>query len=166
MTNGPISALHLLTGFIASATLNGDIMDGDEFERDPAIRRMRRVFAQMEKLQQEMLEAGKLRILAICAPQRSKEHPQIPTAKELGYDFSWDAWEAIFGPKGLKENKAVYQKLSEAIRKTIQDPDLGHKLLNIGLAVNYKPGDELEKWLREDDKRVKKTIYELGLEYK
>ncbi len=114
----------------------------------------------------QMFEAGKLRILATCSPQRSKDHPQIPTAKELGYDFSWDAWEAIFGPKGLKENKPVYQKLSEAIRKAILDPDLGHKVLNIGLSVNYKPGDELEKWLREDDKRVKKVIYDLGLEYK
>ena len=114
----------------------------------------------------QMFEAGKLRILAICSPQRSKQHPQIPTAKELGYDFSWEAWEAIFGPKGLQENKPVYQKLFDAIRKAILDPDLGHKLLNIGLAVNYKPTDELEKWLREDDKRVKKIIYELGLEYK
>ena len=32
-------------------------MDSDEFGRDPAVRSMRRVFAQMEKLQQTMREA-------------------------------------------------------------------------------------------------------------
>ena len=35
-------------------------MDSDEFGRDPAVRSMRRVFAQMEKLQQKMLEAATL----------------------------------------------------------------------------------------------------------
>ena len=35
-------------------------MDSDEFERDPTVRSMRRVFSQMEKLQQKMLEAANL----------------------------------------------------------------------------------------------------------
>jgi hypothetical protein len=35
-------------------------MDSDEFGCDPAVRSMRGVFARMEKLQQEMLEAAKL----------------------------------------------------------------------------------------------------------
>ena len=35
-------------------------MDGDEFGRDPAVRSMRRVFAQMETLQKKMLEATAL----------------------------------------------------------------------------------------------------------
>jgi hypothetical protein len=55
-----LSRLLTLTRLIASDTISDDIMDSDEFERDPAIRSMRRVFTRMEKLQQEMLEAGKL----------------------------------------------------------------------------------------------------------
>jgi len=47
-----------LLRFIASPW--GLIMDSDEFERDPAVRSMRRVFSQMEKLQQKMLEAATL----------------------------------------------------------------------------------------------------------
>ena len=35
-------------------------MENDEFGRDPAVRSMRRVFAQMEKLQQEILSAAAL----------------------------------------------------------------------------------------------------------
>jgi tripartite-type tricarboxylate transporter receptor subunit TctC len=114
----------------------------------------------------QMVEAGKLRILAICAQNRSKQYGQIPTAKELGYDFSWDAWEAIFGPKGLQDNKAVYAKLSEAVKKAIGDTELDQKMLAIGLDVQYKPTEELEKWLREDDKQIKKLTHDLGLEYK
>jgi hypothetical protein len=35
-------------------------MDSDEFGRDPAVCRMRRVFAQMEKLQRKLIEAASL----------------------------------------------------------------------------------------------------------
>jgi tripartite-type tricarboxylate transporter receptor subunit TctC len=114
----------------------------------------------------QMVEAGKLKILANCAPGRSKQFPQIPIAKELGYDFSWDAWEAIFGPKGLPENKAVYPKLSQAVKKAILDPEFVQKLLAIGLDVQYTAPEELEKWLRENDKEIKKVIFELGLQHK
>jgi len=114
----------------------------------------------------QMVEAGKLRILANCAPKRSKQHSQIATTRELGFDFAWDAWEAIFGPKGLPENKTVYPKLSEAVKKAILDPELDQKLLAIGLDVQYKPTDELEKWLKEDDKEIKKITFDLGLQNK
>jgi len=114
----------------------------------------------------QMVEAGKLRILAVCAPKRSEQYPAIPTAQELGYEFYWDAWEAIFGPKKLGENQNVYGKLSEAVRKTILDPELGRKLLSIGLTVQYRSGAELEGWLKENDKEIKKVIFDLGLQYK
>ncbi len=115
----------------------------------------------------QMVEAGKLRILAFCASKRNaKQYAQIPTCKELGYDFVWDAWEAIFGPKGLPENRAVYPKLSEAIRKAILDPELDQKMLAIGLDVRYSSGGELEKWLKENDQEIKKVIYDVGLQHK
>jgi tripartite-type tricarboxylate transporter receptor subunit TctC len=115
----------------------------------------------------QMVEIGKLRILGICANKRDlKQAPQVSTCKELGYDFQWDAWEAIFGPKGLQDNKAIYPKLSEAVRKAIMDPELDRKLFAIGLDVQYRSGDELMKWLRENDKEIKKIIFELGLQYK
>lgn len=115
----------------------------------------------------QMVEIGKLRILAICANKRdTKQSPQIPTCKELGYDFIWDAWEAIFGPKGLQKNKAVFPKLSEAVRKAIMDSELDRKLFSVGLDVQYRAGDELENWLKENDKDIKKVIYDLGLQYK
>ncbi|MCU0597126.1 MAG: tripartite tricarboxylate transporter substrate binding protein [Desulfobacterota bacterium] len=114
----------------------------------------------------QMIEAGKLRSLAVCAANRSKQHPDLPTCKELGYEFGWDAWEAIFGPKGLQENKAVWPKLSEGIKKAILDPELGQKLLSIGLEVQYRTGAELENWLKQNDQETKKIIYDLGLQYK
>lgn len=114
----------------------------------------------------QMIEAGKIRTLAVCAPNRSRQNPDLPTCKELGYDFNWDAWEAIFGPKGLPGNKAVWPKLSEAIKKAILDPELDQKLMSIGLEVQYRAGEELERWLKVNDQEIRKIIFDLGLQYK
>ncbi|MBI5441724.1 MAG: tripartite tricarboxylate transporter substrate binding protein [Deltaproteobacteria bacterium] len=113
----------------------------------------------------QMVEAGKLRVLAVAGPKRLKQQPQIPTCKELGYDFNWEAWEAIFGPKGLAENKAVWPKLSAAIKKALLDPELDQKLASLGLDVEYRTGDDELKWLEDEDRETKKIIYELGLQY-
>jgi tripartite-type tricarboxylate transporter receptor subunit TctC len=64
------------------------------------------------------------------------------------------------------QSKTVYPKLSEAVKKAILDPELDQKLLAIGLDVQYKPTDELEKWLKEDDREIKKITFDLGLQNK
>lgn len=114
-----------------------------------------------------LVDAGKLRILAVCGDKRLRgQFDQIPTCKELGYDFESKVWEAVFGPKGLRENKVVFSKLSEAIRKAILDPEFGQRLETLGYDVAYLAGEDLEKWLNDEDKRWKKVIYQLGLQYK
>jgi tripartite-type tricarboxylate transporter receptor subunit TctC len=124
------------------------------------------VFGTLVALQQ-MVEAGKVKILAVCGSKRlAGKYANIPTCKEVGYDFEWETWEAVFGPKGLQNNKAVWPKLTEAIRKTVLDPEFGQKLQTIGFDASYSAGDDLEKWMTRLDQKTKKVIYQLGLEYK
>jgi tripartite-type tricarboxylate transporter receptor subunit TctC len=115
---------------------------------------------------QQMIEAGKVKLLAVCGSKRMPgKHANIPTCKEAGYDFEWETWEAVFGPKGLQNNKAVWPKLSEAIRKTVLDPEFGQKLEAIGFDASYSTGENLEKWMNRLDQKTKKVIYQLGLQY-
>jgi tripartite-type tricarboxylate transporter receptor subunit TctC len=114
-----------------------------------------------------LVDAGKLRILAIFGDKRLRgQFNQVPTCKELGYNFESIVWEAAFGPKGLRENKAVFSKLSEAMQKAILDPEFGQKLETLGYDQAYLAGDHLERWLNEEDERWKKVIFRLGLQYK
>ena len=45
------------------------------------------------------IKAGKLRPLAVFSATRSKELPDVPTLKELGYDTEYYLWVGIFAPK-------------------------------------------------------------------
>jgi tripartite-type tricarboxylate transporter receptor subunit TctC len=116
----------------------------------------------------QMVDAGKLRLLGICGPERMKNlYANLPTVKdETGSDFAWETWEGIFGPKGLKDNKQVLSILSEGIRKAIQDAEFVEKLASIGLDARYRGGEEFDHWLREHDKEMNRLTQELGMQRK
>lgn len=51
---------------------------------------------------QEMIRAGRLRPLAVAAPQRLEGLPGVPTMAEEGVrDVEAETWFALFGPRGL-----------------------------------------------------------------
>ena len=51
-----------------------------------------------------MIDAGRARSLAIMAPARNPQFPDVPTLNEsLGIDYTIGAWRGIAGPKGLPQ---------------------------------------------------------------
>jgi tripartite-type tricarboxylate transporter receptor subunit TctC len=63
---------------------------------------------------------GRLRILAVMAPERVASQPNVPTGKELGVDLVIGGWGMIGAPKGLPEN--VRQRLVESLTKAAGSP--------------------------------------------
>jgi tripartite-type tricarboxylate transporter receptor subunit TctC len=50
-----------------------------------------------------LVNAGKLKILAIPSEKRVHIFPDVPTFKEEGYDFTAGTWRGLAGPAGLPE---------------------------------------------------------------
>lgn len=71
----------------------------------------------------ELMKGGKLRVLAITAPQRDPGFPAIPTMKESGFaDFETAVWSAFFMRAETPDD--VVEKLAAAIQK-IMTSDAG-----------------------------------------
>jgi tripartite-type tricarboxylate transporter receptor subunit TctC len=71
---------------------------------------------------QTMVDARRVRSIAIMKPVRDPAYPDVPTIKEsLGVDGSLGAWRGIAGPKGLHAD--VTARLGEALRKVVGDPE-------------------------------------------
>jgi len=63
-----------------------------------------------------MIEAGRARSLAIMAPQRNPQFPNVPTLKEgLGVDFSVGAWRGMAGPLNMPTE--IAQALTAALQR-------------------------------------------------
>lgn len=115
----------------------------------------------------QMVEANKVRILAVCGTKRGTgQFDRVPTCKEQGYDFEWEAFELMFAPRALVQDRAVFAKISEAARKAILDPEFGQKVQGLGLEVAYLSGQELATWISQRDQKTKEVIFDLGLQYK
>lgn len=67
------------------------------------------------------VEAGKLRVLAVMGPKRSNLFPDVPTMKELGYDWELSQWRGVAMPKGVPDE--VKAKWEDALSKVAADPE-------------------------------------------
>ena len=69
------------------------------------------------------IKAGKLRPLAVAAPQRLAEYPTIPTFAELGYPgANLSSLFGIFAPAGLPA--PILQRMNAAVNKALKDPKI------------------------------------------
>ncbi len=68
------------------------------------------------------IQSGDINLLAVIPDTKLETHPDVPTLKELGYEFDMSAMIGIGGPTGLPEN--VVEKWEEVISKTMEDPRL------------------------------------------
>jgi tripartite-type tricarboxylate transporter receptor subunit TctC len=77
----------------------------------------------------EYYKAGKLKVLAISSEQRISELPNVPTFKELGYNFVGTYWNGMVAPAGTPQ--PVVDKLSSAIRDVVKSPEFRAKLSTV-----------------------------------
>ncbi len=93
--------------------------------------------------------SGKIRAIAVMAPKRSAQLPDVPTFDELGYkgvDFS--GWHALLAPKGTP--KEVIDKLNAAVNKLLQKPEFQSALAKIGAEADGGTPQQLYKRMVEE----------------
>lgn len=77
----------------------------------------------------EYYKLGKVKILAISSAERIQELPDVPTFKELGYDFVGTYWNGMMVPKGTPQ--PIADKLSATIDDIVKSPEFKAKLSNL-----------------------------------
>jgi tripartite-type tricarboxylate transporter receptor subunit TctC len=107
------------------------------------------------------VEDNKLRILGVAADVRDENISKIPTLKEQGVDFVYQAFEGLHVPNGVPE--PVLTKLSTAAKNALNNPELKKKFADIGLTASHQDGPTFTKWLKEWDAQVLTQMKELGL---
>lgn len=81
-------------------------------------------------------ESGRVRILAVCGPERTPQLADIPTVAEAGVEgFSSVTWFALMAPKGTPD--PLVEKLNEAVTSILREPDVQAKFIALG--VQAKP---------------------------
>lgn len=109
-----------------------------------------------------MIEAGRVRALAVMARQRNPQFPDVPTLNEaLGLDHSFGAWQAMAAPKGVPD--AIRARLVTAIKKAHDSKEFADFVNNRGFTPQWSSGDDFTKFLAEQEVLVGRSMQAAGL---
>ena len=75
------------------------------------------------------IRAGKLKPLTMMNEERLPQLPDIPTARESGYDVVADFWTGLVAPAGTPP--AIVAKLNAEINKVLATPELRNAILTL-----------------------------------
>ena len=106
------------------------------------------------------IKAGKLRPLAVFSATRSKELPDVPTLKELGYDTEYYLWVGIFAPKATPA--PIVLTLRDAIKKASHSDQFKTSLANAGQELAYLDGPDFQKFWDIDGARTDEAVKSIG----
>ena len=100
-----------------------------------------------------LINAGRVRALALTSLARSSIMPELPTLDELGLKgFEVTSWFGLVAPAGTP--REVVMRLNDALNRTTQDPQVHETLVSRGAAVIQSTPEEfynfvkaeIEKW--------------------
>jgi len=95
-----------------------------------------------------LIDAGKVRSLAVMANKRAALYPNVPTLKEAtGSNWTMAAWRGIAAPKGVPAD--VRDKLVAAIKKIASSKEYNDFMTQRGFGVIYEGPDEFAKFMAE-----------------
>jgi tripartite-type tricarboxylate transporter receptor subunit TctC len=103
----------------------------------------------------------KIRALAVAANKRAKALPDVPTFKELGYEFVEGAYRGVaVPPETPKEIKA---KLEKAFEKVNYDPVVIKKMEDLGFIMEYFGEDASKALVTKLSDYYGQLLKDLGL---
>jgi len=94
------------------------------------------------------IQAGRLRALAVLAPQRTKLLPEVPTYRELGFeDLAEGGWFGLLAPSGTPQ--PVVKRLMEAAHQAMGEPAYQARAEAIGGLPMANTPDEFALQIRQ-----------------
>lgn len=107
------------------------------------------------------LPTGKLRLIATSGEARSRFAPTVLTYAEQGFkDIVFDEWFGVFVP--AKTSADTVARLSAALRKVLDMPDVSEALAKMGLEAKSSTPAELAALLKRDTERWAPLIKTIG----
>jgi len=109
------------------------------------------------------LRAGKVKFLALAAPKRLPQFPNVPTVAESGGPAGLEvtAWTGLLAPRGTP--KALVDRIGQDIAKILAEPDVRERFAAFGYEAFPQSSAEMTATIEADRKRYGEVIKRLNL---
>ncbi len=111
----------------------------------------------------QLIKAGKLRVLAVTTPRRTRQLPDVPTMVEAGFEnFENSVWFGVFAPKNTQRD--VVNRVAAAISTALADPRAvaRYEALSMDVLRSESP-QRFAEFFRRDVERWKATVIKTGI---
>jgi tripartite-type tricarboxylate transporter receptor subunit TctC len=107
------------------------------------------------------VRAGKLKALGVTTAQRWPDLPDVPTIAEAGVaGFEATLWLCMLAPAGTPD--ALVQRVSGALDKAMQDPEVLKQLRVAGISPSYLGPREFGAFMRAEYEKWGRVVKETG----
>ena len=109
----------------------------------------------------QLIQAGRLRPIAMFSPERLEKWPNVPTAREQGFDVTLEQHRGVIAAGGITKDQELFWH--NAMVKMFQSPDFKKYMSDNGLRPLLKVGDDAQKYIVEQNKYYTEILTELGI---
>lgn len=111
-----------------------------------------------------IVQAGRLRALAVTSRKRSSSLPDVPAIAETvpGYDLF--GWYSLVIPTGAP--REVIAKVSAEVARAVKEPEIVAQLKNLGIEIAGSSPAEFDAFRREQTKRMSELVKASGVDLK
>jgi tripartite-type tricarboxylate transporter receptor subunit TctC len=111
---------------------------------------------------QALLEAGRVKSLAVMSEARDPAFPDVPTLKEAtGLGWTVAAWRGIAGPKGLPQE--VSNKLVPLLEKIWHSQEFRDFMGQRGFGLVWRDPEGFRQWMAASDESLGTAMKAVGL---
>ena len=110
-----------------------------------------------------LVEAGKLRVLAVASKERMKIAPSWPTFAESGYNIQASIWFGLFAPP--KTSSDVIERLDRLVRTIVADEAVQKRFNDLGVDASVLSQDAFANMIRTETQTHLDVIKRTGMEF-
>jgi tripartite-type tricarboxylate transporter receptor subunit TctC len=104
-----------------------------------------------------LIQAGKLRPIAVSGPRRLRAIPETPTFQEIGYPTLQAAsWYAILAPAGTPRD--IVGRVSSEAARAMQFQDVKEKLATMAIEPGGTTPEEASRYLNDEMERIRLLV--------
>jgi len=100
----------------------------------------------------EQSEGGKVNVLGVVTAARVPELSNVPTFKETGVDYVYDAWFGLMAPAGVP--KDIIAKVNRDVVAILQSPEMKAKLAAQALVASPDTPEQFDMIIKDDTARM------------
>ena len=109
------------------------------------------------------IDAGKVKVFAVGAPERNPARPDVPTFDELGIPgVHTSVFYGLMAP--AKTPKEIVDRLNKEVNAVLQSEEMRNRLLKLGAVAGNGSAEDFKKYLISEIERYGNIVKSAGIE--